>query len=1203
MNRISALFLFAFSFLFATAQLVAQQANKNYSILFKSGVVQLQANVDAFSTNADLNQFPVFDQRIFVLLQFNSVPTVEQRQAIEANGIHLLDYIPHFAFYASLPSGFDPGILASLNVRSISEIKTTYKLNQELRTNSIPQHAIKQEGTVDVNILYFNDVSRERVISELNSNGATVIKTSDNLKTITIRINKNEIGKFSALPFIEYMETIAPDPTPDDTKGRSLHRSNVINSEQANGLHYNGSGVHVAIADDGSISHIDFKGRWTDHTDGAQGGTHGDMTSGICVGAGNLDPTITGMATGAHLHEFSINGYPQIVDAIANYTNDSIVLVSTSYSQGCNEYTSDSQFGDGTIHDNPQLQFIFSAGNNNSADCGYGAGDQWGNITGGYKSGKNVIACANVDASDIITASSSRGPASDGRVKPDIASNGTDQMSTDENNGYQVGGGTSAASPGVAGASAQLCHAYKEMHSGQEINTALLKATLLNTATELGNPGPDYIFGWGRINAMRAYNLLAGNNFIFDSVSQGQQKTFSITIPANTTLAKVMVYWHDYEGNPSAAKALVNDLNISMTDLSSTNYLPLILDPTPDATTLNNYAVPGVDTLNNAEQIQIENPAAGSYSLTVDGFEVPQGVQKFYVVWDLVEDGITVTYPNGAEGFVAGEQEIIRWDDASPSTQTYTAEYSTDNGTSWNTIASNIPFIKRQWTFTVPSVSTDQALIRISRGAQSDVSDNTFSIFPEIQNLSVVFECPDSVGLQWSPIAGAVAYEASMLGEMYMDSVATSTSSSVTIYGTVPNVEKWFSVRAIGANGGKGRRVNAIFKPAGTINCPLAFDNELMNLISPISGTYRDCPSNGSVDVRIHFRSLSINTVSNFPVSYRFNSGSVVTETFSGTLNTFDTASYTFSVPISLLPTGSYQLTAWVSLPGDLNNYNDSAFALINVIDGNIGLPPLTEDLETSFPPFGFIIANPDSDITWVDRTVTGANSFSTTAAYMDNFTYNSPGQEDYIETRVYDLTGILNPYMTFDVAHAPYSATYIDGLRIDVSSNCGDNFLPTGYYKEGLTLGTVGGYNTTSGWEPADASEWRNDSVDLSAYAGQQVILRFANINGYGNSLYIDNINVANLSVGVNEYTNNTALTIYPNPAKEMFNIYCKDESNEDVAVNVLDAMGRVIKTMRNNFTLNNNLEIRLNGFAKGIYTIECSSSKMNGRAKVVVN
>ena len=140
MKNVSAFVLFAFGFLFASAQLEAQQINKNNSILFKSGVVQLQTNVGDFSSNDDLNQFGVFNQRIYVLLQFNSVPTVEQRQAIEASGIHLLDYIPHFAFYASLPADFDPSILASLNVSSLSEIKTNYKLNQELRNNSIPQH-------------------------------------------------------------------------------------------------------------------------------------------------------------------------------------------------------------------------------------------------------------------------------------------------------------------------------------------------------------------------------------------------------------------------------------------------------------------------------------------------------------------------------------------------------------------------------------------------------------------------------------------------------------------------------------------------------------------------------------------------------------------------------------------------------------------------------------------------------------------------------------------------------------------------------------------------------------------------------------------------------------------------------------------------------------------------------------------------------
>ena len=88
-----------------------------------------------------------------------------------------------------------------------------------------------------------------------------------------------------------------------------------------------------------------------------------------------------------------------------------------------------------------------------------------------------------------------------------------------------------------------------------------------------------------------------------------------------------------------------------------------------------------------------------------------------------------------------------------------------------------------------------------------------------------------------------------------------------------------------------------------------------------------------------------------------------------------------------------------------------------------------------------------------------------------------------------------------------------------------------------------------------------------------------------------------------MNENTKNTAVTIYPNPAKEMFNIYCLDASNEEVTVNLFDAMGRSIKTVQNNFTQNNNLEMRLSGVAKGIYTVELNSSQMNSRARVVVN
>ncbi|MFM8487951.1 MAG: S8 family serine peptidase, partial [Bacteroidota bacterium] len=92
-------------------------------------------------------------------------------------------------------------------------------------------------------------------------------------------------------------------------------------------------------------------------------------------------------------------------------------------------------------------------------------GNQWGNITGGHKMAKNAIATANLQADGTLETSSSRGPAYDGRLKPDIAANGTDQGSTNPGNTYQVFGGTSGAAPGIAGCLAQLTQAYRTQYS------------------------------------------------------------------------------------------------------------------------------------------------------------------------------------------------------------------------------------------------------------------------------------------------------------------------------------------------------------------------------------------------------------------------------------------------------------------------------------------------------------------------------------------------------------------------------------------------------------------------------------------------------------------------------------------------------------------------------------------------------------------
>ena len=117
--------------------------------------------------------------------------------------------------------------------------------------------------------------------------------------------------------------------------------------------------------------------------------------------------------------------------------------------------------------------------------------------------------------------------------------------------------------PGISGVMAQLYHAYKELNGGVNPPSALMKCILLNSADDIGNPGPDFKHGWGEVNAYRAVKILESVNYMSDSISQGNSKIHTINIPVNTSKIKVMVYWHDKEASTSASTSLVNDFSTS----------------------------------------------------------------------------------------------------------------------------------------------------------------------------------------------------------------------------------------------------------------------------------------------------------------------------------------------------------------------------------------------------------------------------------------------------------------------------------------------------------------------------------------------------------------------------------------------------------------------------------------------------------------
>ena len=137
-------------------------------------------------------------------------------------------------------------------------------------------------------------------------------------------------------------------------------------------------------------------------------------------------------------------------------------------------------------------------------------------------------------------------------------------------------------------------------------------------------------------------------------------------------------------------------------------------------------------------------------------------MQKFYVVWEFRTDEIVLTYPTGGEGFAIGSEELLRWDAHGVSTP-FTLEFSPDNGANWQPIATAGPDI-RQYAWTpIASQRSGEALVRITRGSDSDLSDETFTVSGIPQNLHVDFACPDTMQIGWNAATGATAYEVSVL--------------------------------------------------------------------------------------------------------------------------------------------------------------------------------------------------------------------------------------------------------------------------------------------------------------------------------------------------------------------------------------------------------------------------------------------------------
>lgn len=806
------LILFFSLLLFGQNQLLAQ---KNYKVLLQAGTFIPMENGATFSESPVFDQNEIIQGRVYRVVQFYELPSAADHAALQAADIQLLSYLPHYAYIASLPAQVTKETLQRFDIRSIFKLRAIDKLDPRLQAEPYPDWAVSGDQ-VELSFAYYQDLNGAQLAQALAAKGYNVLAHEASLQIIDVLVPKQDVETLLTYPFVSYLEPVAPPALTENHNSRGSLGSHPLSNGLGLKGQYDGSGITIGLNDSRGIAdHIDFKGRVLRNPSNTA--SHGTHVGGTVGSAGNLNPLHQGYAPKVDFYSYAANiwgSFPTV------YTDFGVSITQTSLSNGCNiGYTNLTRTVDQQVRDYPALMHVFSAGNQNSSGCPGIAGG-WYSITGGHKMGKNVIATANIRTSDFISSGSSIGPANDNRIKPDISAIGTSVTSTYPDNTYATISGTSMAAPAISGLIAQLQQAHAAMNFGEQADGGLIKAIVLNTAQDLGLEGPDFTYGWGKANGLRAAQLIEEGRHLTATITPNGSQTFNIDIPQGIDEARIMLYWTDFEGSTNAIKALVNNLDLTVADANGQLYMPWAPDPGPNATTaqIDVVAPKGVDTLNNVEQVTILQPKPGTYQVNVAGTEVATASQKFYIVYEFIKDEIRVLFPAGKESLIPQEDITIRWE-ALSDTGSFSIEYTLDNGRSWTSAGPAVPGSQRYFFWQTPNDVTGQARVRVSRGAQADESDANFTIIQAPSNIQFPRICQDFLTVTWDAVQGANAYDIFVLGEKFMDSVGTTNATFFE-----PPIryqdENWISIRARGDSGIVGRRAIAVPTTPGTLsNC------------------------------------------------------------------------------------------------------------------------------------------------------------------------------------------------------------------------------------------------------------------------------------------------------------------------------------------------------------------------------------------------
>ncbi len=942
------------SFLSLLGHLAAQERNNMHVVRLKTGTISLAPNARFWLDS--MAHIPAAKEPVQVLIHFADGITEKQKEELRANGITLFEYVPENTYYALAQFPLNNENVLAIPVHSIVNTRPEWKAD-----DVIWKQVNGKSTTVKALVSFCPGISGQDIKQFISVMGGQ-IETGplERYGSYKITIAANKLSALAEWYGVRYISPLTK-MVPLDLQSMPAVKGNIARgSVLYGGYGLLGDSVTVGVGDESSgIYHADLKDRITNFNP-APDLHHGEFVNGVVGSAANIDPLATIItphvllvdhlfdlilpATGAMLHDYNMT-----------LTNNSYEVIAGDCSYA-GTYDAYAQLLDTLAIEYPQVQHVFASGNDGYLTCGvYPAG--FATVGGGYQPAKNSIDVGSMTDFFDQASDESRGPVKDGRLKPDIIAIGLGAYSCIGVDQYEWSAGTSMAAPQVTSGLAALTQRYKQLNSGAQPRADVLKAILLDGAMDLGNPGPDYSYGFGAMDLYRSLQILDGGHYVTSTIFNNETQTANITIPANTGQVKIMLYWNDVPASPSAAVALVNDLDLTVTDPSSGQHLPLVLDPTP--ANVNNNATEQADHINNAEQVVITNPLAGTYTINVKGFNIPQGPQQYVIAYDIIPAGIHLTYPIGAEQLSNVDSIRIFWD-AVTDGNTFTVEFSPDNGASWLPISNTVPPDVRHCDFNPIGYNSGNCLVRVTRNGTSDVvMSGRFAINGQPIAALDSSQCPGYVNIHWSPVTNATKYLLLKKSGFYMQVVDSVAAADTTYsFGNMSLTENSYVAVQPVLNGIRGYRSVAVIALANSGNCanPVSSgDLAITGILAPASGRmYTSTQLGASIAMLVNIRDMYTASCTNYTISYQVNSGAWQTVANPGTIPANGVV--TIGVPgLSLADTGVYHIVVAVhnlDLIDPQPGNDTTSFTVISIPNDTLNLAtPFTDGFE-NMPKF-----------------------------------------------------------------------------------------------------------------------------------------------------------------------------------------------------------------------------------------------------------